>query len=350
MSRKKICYSEVCNTHSLKRSLTLLKSNKTFRVNNFLEKHFTREKLELFFKCLKVQSYWPNLSKKVYIKNKKGIKHYLNIISMIDKVVQKRIIELLAPVMELLVYKQSFGFRFKRGSHDALKYVKSYWFNITWVIVVNIKQHFDAIHLKILLSKLYDYMDQPSVKLVSKICKVGCISVGLLKSSFQNFEQISEGVFIFPLLCNIYFYSLDIFILDYLTFICSTKSIQPICFKYWWKSCLNLNKAAFFHKYCAFKKSLGHKTYKKLLKARVCWTFKSHYNISQLLYVRYFTSFMLGLKNVKLQAINVFNAVISYLYYSLKLVLHANTSKIASSVKPVKYLGILINWNKYLKN
>ena len=52
---------------------------------------------------------------------------------------------------------------------------------------------------------------------------------------------------------------------------------------------------------------------------------------------------MLGLKNVKLQAINVFNAVISYLYYSLKLVLHANTSKIASSVKPVKYLGILIN-------
>ena len=48
----------------------------------------------------------------------------------LHKVVQRRILELLAPVAELLFYEQSFGSRLRKGSHDALKYVKSYWLNV----------------------------------------------------------------------------------------------------------------------------------------------------------------------------------------------------------------------------
>lgn len=49
----------------------------------------------------------------------------------LHKVVQRRILELLAPVAELSFYEQSFGFRLKKGSHDALRYIKSYWSDVT---------------------------------------------------------------------------------------------------------------------------------------------------------------------------------------------------------------------------
>ena len=53
------------------------------------------------------------------------------LVPTLHKVVQRRILKLLAPAAEQSFYGQSFGFRLRRGSHDALKYVKSYWANVT---------------------------------------------------------------------------------------------------------------------------------------------------------------------------------------------------------------------------
>ena len=83
-----------------------------------------------------------------------------------------------------------------KSCHDALRNIKYKWQNVTWVIKIDIENWFDKLNCKLLLEKLNDFMDQSRLKLVVKLCKVGCVDVN---SYFEYnftiiFFTISSGV------------------------------------------------------------------------------------------------------------------------------------------------------------
>lgn len=231
MSNNPICYLEVCNLYYLREEFFLLKNCKSFFKNSVLEKSSINEFLTFFFRKLKAKKYHPKRSKKISVLKTRKKTLLLNLVLVIDKVIQRRILKLLVLIVEFLSYEQSFGFRSKRGSHDALKYLKFYGLNLTWIIKVEINKYFYRLGHKILLTKLYDYMDQSSAELASKFCEVGVVKLSYLAESFQVFKSVSQRCLISPLFCNIYLHSFDKFVLKNLMRLYTKKNIQTIFLK-----------------------------------------------------------------------------------------------------------------------
>jgi retron-type reverse transcriptase len=342
MFDKKICYSDVWDIDFLKKSFALLRSYQSFRVGGFLKEMFPNEKLIILSKSLEVQKYQPKQSKKVNIPQVKGETRYLSLVSTLDKIVQRRILELLAPVVELLFYKESFGFRSKRGSHDALNYVKSYWSNVTWVIKVNINKYFDRLNYKVLLTKLHDYMDQSSVELVGKFC-----GFGYLRESFQTFEQTLQRSFISPLLCNIYLHGFDKFVRTNLVCMYNKKNIRAMPFKHQQTNSVNLKNSKWLHVHCRSKNSWGNYRHNLLLDKNIFWACRYNSSFSHLYYVRYIANFMLGYNGARLQANEIYQTVVIYMSNNLKLVLHVDEVSVVHGIQSVKYLGTLIRWENF---
>jgi Type II intron maturase/Reverse transcriptase (RNA-dependent DNA polymerase) len=318
-------------------------------VGGLFKKSSVNELLKKLFKSLRVQKYQPKFSKKVSTFQMGEKTRRFGLISIMDKVVQRRILELLAPVVELLFYEQSFGFRSRKGSHDALKYVKSYWSNVTWIIKVNIKKHFARINHKILLTKMYNFMDQPSVELIGKFYEAGCIKFGNLVRPFQIFDWMFHGFILFPLLFNFYFHDLDEFVLKNLIGLCAKKSTRVMSIDSQEKNCLGRENLQFSQVYRKFKKSEQSDVEEVFLDKKIFWRVKFDSSLNQLYYVRYVAHFMLGYVGGKLQANEVHAAIVNYISDNLKFMLHVDEISVAHSMKYVKYLGTLICWEKNFK-
>jgi len=346
ISVKKVLYSEICDMDFLKRGLARLKSNKSPGVDGFIKADITDEKLRKLLKDLKVQKYQPKPNKRIPISKPGGGVRYLGIASAIDKVVQGTILELLTPIVEPLFHEQSFGFRPKRGCHDALKYVKYYWQNVTWVINVDIEKCFDRINHEILLEKLSDYMDQSSVELVGKLCKAGYVEFGYLGDPFLASEGIPQGSLISPLLCNIYLHSFDEFVVKSLIPTYTKGNTRAGNLEYKREHHLNAEDLKFLQVYPELDKSLKKLKHKRALDKNLSRTDKFDPNFSRLYYVRYADDFMLGYVGSKMQANEIYKAVVDHLSDQLKFTCNVNKTSILHSTNYVKYLGTLIRWEK----
>jgi Type II intron maturase/Reverse transcriptase (RNA-dependent DNA polymerase) len=346
---KKIRYSEVCNIDCLKKGFTAIKSNTVFRFGGISKENCVTENGIRLSKILKEQKYQPRCSRKVLIFKARGGMRCSGLISVTDKVVQKRILELLAPVAELLFSDQPSGFRLRKGSHDALKYVKSYWSNVTWIIRVNIEKHFARINHKILLAQMCHYMDQSTLELISKFCDVWYIKCEHSIKFPKTFEQISHGFILFPLLCNIYFLSLDEFILNNWAYFSFMKDIQATVLNCNKKNCVGSGGLKLRQVLNDFKKSQQSESVKAFIDKRAFWRGKPDSAFRVPYYVRYATNCMLGYTGSKLQVNKVYDTIINYISDPLKFVLHPGEANVVDSNRHVKYLGTWICWEKNSK-
>ena len=73
---------------------------------------------------LKSQKYRPKKSKRITIPQPNESLCYLGIARHINKTVQAVILNKLEPLFENIFLDESYGFRPKRGCHDALKAIK----------------------------------------------------------------------------------------------------------------------------------------------------------------------------------------------------------------------------------
>lgn len=261
---------------------------------------------------------------------------------------QRRILELLVPIVELSFHKQSFGYRSKKGSHDALKYVNSYWSNVAWIIKLYIKKYFCRINFATLLTKMHNYTDQSSLKLICKFWEIGRVKENRLIQSSQILEQITNGFILLPLLCNIYFHDLDVFILKNLIDIDVQKGTRATVSGYPLTNCLDLENSKVLQVCRKFKKS-GHSSSEEIfLDKNILWKIKFNFILNKLFYVRCISNFMIGYIGDRLQANDIYNIVVNYIYDYLKFVLYPDEAVVVSSTKSVKYLGTRICWAKIL--
>lgn len=344
MTVKKISYSEICDIESLKEGLNRLKGNKSPGVDGLTKADISLERLKKLQKDLITQKYKPKPSKKIPIPKPGGGTRYIGIASAIDKVVQATILNLLTPIVDPLFYENSYGFRPNRGCHDALRYIKLHWQNVTWTINIDIEKCFDKINHDLLLEYLKSYMDQPSVELIGKLCKAGFVQIGSLADPEINNEGTPQGSLISPILCNIYLHTFDKFVAEELLANYNYGELRASSKEYKREHWLNAEDKEILRVYPELEESLKRVKHNRAIEKGLSRTDKNDPNFSRLYYVRYADDFLFGYVGPKKTANEIYSIVEEFLKDTLFFNCNRSKTGILHGSQHFKYLGTLICW------
>jgi len=132
----------------------------------------------------------------------------LSIPSVRDRIVQAAVKIVLEPVFEADMLPCSFGFRPKRGAHDALQVlIDESWRGRRWVVETDIANCFSAIPQEELMHAIEERVcDQSVLKLLRVILRAGVMEDGQVRRPVTGAPQ---GGVISPLLCNVYLHRID---------------------------------------------------------------------------------------------------------------------------------------------
>ncbi len=132
----------------------------------------------------------------------------LSIPSVRDRVVQAALKTVLEPIFEADFVPDSFGFRPKRGAHDALQVlIDESWRGRRWVVETDIASCFEAIpHDRLMETVEERVCDRKVLKLLRAMLRAGVMEDGVVRGGVAGTPQ---GGVISPLLCNVYLHRLD---------------------------------------------------------------------------------------------------------------------------------------------
>jgi RNA-directed DNA polymerase len=207
------CLSHLMSKESLAACFYLLKGGKASGVDKVSLEDYEADlennlcKLE---KKLKQKSYKPQPVRRVYIPKTNGKLRPLGIPAVEDKIVQMAVTRMLNAIYEQDFLDCSFGFRVKKGCHDALKAIDRMIMQnpVNYVIDADIKGFFDNVDHEWLLKMLeVRIADRTLLQLIKRFLKGGVMEDGKLYSSEKGTPQ---GGILSPVLANIYLhYALD---------------------------------------------------------------------------------------------------------------------------------------------
>jgi group II intron reverse transcriptase/maturase len=170
---------------------------------------FLRDNQEQLIEKLKDGRYKPTPVRRVEIpKETKGEVRKLGVPSVVDRVFQQAVTQVLTPIFEEQFSENSYGFRPNRSAHDALKQVKQ---NVddgyVYVVDMDLEKFFDTVCQSKLIEILSRTIKDGSViSLIHKYFNAGVISRGIFEKTEVGMPQ---GGNLSPLLSNIMLNELD---------------------------------------------------------------------------------------------------------------------------------------------
>lgn len=170
---------------------------------------FLRDNQVQLIQQLKDGKYKPNPVRRVEIpKEAKGEFRKLGVPTVVDRVFQQAITQVLSPIYEEQFSENSFGFRPKRGAHDALKQCQQ---NVNdgyvYVVDMDLEKFFDTVCRSKLIEVLSRTIkDGRVISLIHKYLNAGVISRGMFEKTETGMPQ---GGPLSPLLSNIMLNELD---------------------------------------------------------------------------------------------------------------------------------------------
>lgn len=172
-----------------------------------VEEWFNQYKEDLISKILNKQ-YKPMPVKRVYIPKPNGKQRPLGIPTVVDRVIQQAMLQVLNEIYEPVFSEHSYGFRPNRSAHMAMEEVLGYLNDgYEWIIDLDIEKFFDTVNHDKLISILRERVnDSKTLHLIRAYLQAGILDKGLVRSSTIGTPQ---GGPISVILSNIYLDKFD---------------------------------------------------------------------------------------------------------------------------------------------
>lgn len=197
---------QILTDENLERAYRQVKKNKGaggidgMQVDELLP--YLRENQKKLVQTLRDGKYHPRPVRRVEIPKENGKTRKLGIPTVVDRLIQQAICQVLTPIYEQQFSDNSYGFRPKRSAHDALKKCQT---NITegyrYVVDMDLEKYFDTVNQSRLIQILSETIkDGRVISLIHKFLNAGAMVGGMFEDSPKG---VPQGGPLSPLLGNI---------------------------------------------------------------------------------------------------------------------------------------------------
>ena len=171
-------------------------------------KEYLREHWSGIREKLLTDGYYPQKVRKIEIPKPDGGKRILGIPTVMDRLIEQALHQVMSPTYEPTFSNWSYGFRAGKSAHDALTQAQKHINEgRRWVVDVDLSKFFDEVHHDRLISTLRKRIgDRRVIHLIERYLKAGMMYEGMEEARLKGTPQGSP---LSPLLSNIVLDELD---------------------------------------------------------------------------------------------------------------------------------------------
>lgn len=170
--------------------------------------HYMYQHKEDIKEQIRKRKYKPSPVRRVYIPKDNGDKRGLGIPTVVDRLIQQAIVQVLSPIYEEQFSETSYGFRPKRSCEMAIIKLLEYFNDgYDWIVDIDLQKFFDTVcHDKLISIIMKTIHDGELVSLIRKYLVSGVMENGVISPTKVGTPQ---GGNLSPLLSNIMLNELD---------------------------------------------------------------------------------------------------------------------------------------------